>query len=57
VRCAVLFFNPGVGNLRRAGQMRPAGTFNMPRIKFFVTQAGTQYRVKTKLPDKQARRQ
>jgi len=47
----------GVGCLRPASQMRPARTFNMVRSKIFDTHVRTQHRVKTKLPDKQARRQ
>jgi len=39
------------------GNLRSARTFNTTRIKIFVTQVRTQHRVKTKLPDKQARRQ
>ena len=47
----------GVRNLRPAGQMRSARTFNMPRIRIFVSQERTQHCVKTKLRDKQTRRQ
>ena len=35
----------GVGNLRPAGQMRPAWTFDMARIRIFVTQFRVQNRV------------
>jgi len=44
-------FRTGEGNLPPSGQMRPAWTFDMARIKIFVTQFRIQNRVKTKLHD------
>ena len=40
-------------NLRFAGQMRPAWTFDVARIRIFITQFRVQDRVKMKLHDKQ----
>ena len=40
-----------------AGQMRPAWKFNMASIRIFITQVTVKHRVKTKLRDKQTRRQ
>jgi len=48
---------PGVGNLRHAGQMQPACTFYMARIRIFVTHVRTKHRVKMKVHDKQVLRQ
>jgi len=41
----------------RGGNLRPAWTFDMSRIKIFVTQVRVQHHAKTKLHDKQVLRQ
>jgi len=38
----------GVGNLQHSGQMRPALTFDMTRIKIFVTEVTTPYSIASK---------
>jgi len=40
-----LDFRTGIGNLRPDGQTRPAWTFDMARIRIFVTQFRVQNRV------------
>jgi len=45
------------GKPAAAGQMRPALTLDMTRIRIFIIQFRVQDRVKTKLRDKQVLRQ
>jgi len=42
----------GVGNLRPSGHMQPTWTFDMSRIRIFVTRVRVQHRVTPKLHDK-----